>query len=292
MISMKFLDALARMPGNDGQDADAMSAYTQSVLEGPPTWISLPRDRWPKGWRNMKRPVVPLRLSLYGHPLAGLYWEKHCQRALLSCGFRPVKGWECLYAHTQMRLFLSIYVDDLKMAGAAASIPKMWKMLSEKIQLEPPTPLEEGTYLGCEQRPIQMPESMLSQKKEVWRRLFADRKEGFSDDELTSSSDASEFNCTTSESETSDSSYSTPKGGSRSKNKQKNTKHKVLPATSTPQGGPNQKKANTKRLERNSAAKRVKAYEYDMSGHAQQCVERYSELADIKASSLKNLTGF
>ena len=32
MAAAKFMDALARMPGNDGNDSDAVGAYTQVLL--------------------------------------------------------------------------------------------------------------------------------------------------------------------------------------------------------------------------------------------------------------------
>ena len=100
MAAGKMLDAIARFPGMYGEEADASSAYTQAELGGPPTWITLPKNQWPKEWHgkydDSDPPVVRLRLSLYGHPLAGLYWEKHCRAKLLSVGFEPVEGWECL----------------------------------------------------------------------------------------------------------------------------------------------------------------------------------------------------
>ena len=37
LCAAKFLDAIARMPGNDGEDSDAMGAYTQTKLEGAET---------------------------------------------------------------------------------------------------------------------------------------------------------------------------------------------------------------------------------------------------------------
>ncbi len=52
MASAKLLDAMACMPGFDGQDADAVGAYNQVVLgdvDGSvETWITLPRHRRPK----------------------------------------------------------------------------------------------------------------------------------------------------------------------------------------------------------------------------------------------------
>ena len=104
LSAAKFLDAIARMPGNDGQDSDAVGAYTQCELKGVETWVRLPRTQWPKHWHGKyHNPVVRLRVSLYGHPLAGLFWEQHCRDAILKCGFQPVRGWECLYKHSHPR---------------------------------------------------------------------------------------------------------------------------------------------------------------------------------------------
>ena len=54
MTAAKLLDALSRMPGYDGQNADAFKAYTQASFkdfEGDTeTWVELPRDRWPDSW--------------------------------------------------------------------------------------------------------------------------------------------------------------------------------------------------------------------------------------------------
>ena len=98
-----------------------------------------------------------LRVSLYGHPLAGLFWEQHCRDAILKCGFQPVRGWECLYKHPVKRLFLSVYVDDFKMAGKAANISGMWAELRKHLDLEAPTRLVDNVYLGCSQKDIPPP---------------------------------------------------------------------------------------------------------------------------------------
>ena len=48
--------AESRFPGNDGEDADATSAYTQVILSDMAeyhdleTWVSLPKHRQPKSW--------------------------------------------------------------------------------------------------------------------------------------------------------------------------------------------------------------------------------------------------
>ena len=133
MICAKFLDAISRLPGFGGQDADAQKAYTQAMLsdfEGnTETWIEIPRDQWPAAWHKFRRPVVRLTRNLYGHPLAGLYWEKHCDRAIRRCGFEPIQGWECLYYNKELRAFLRVYLDDIKLAAPKHSLASIWEML-------------------------------------------------------------------------------------------------------------------------------------------------------------------
>ena len=82
MTAAKIMDIISRLPGCDGQAADAVSACTQVKMEDAPkllnipesecpdVWIRLPRHKWPKSWSSMEDPVVPLERNLYGHPLA------------------------------------------------------------------------------------------------------------------------------------------------------------------------------------------------------------------------------
>ena len=135
MAAAKFMDAIARPPGCDGEDSDVVGAYTQVSLEDiekealmgehakcDETWITLPRSQRPTWWDTIE-PVCRLRLNLYGHPLTGLHLEKFCQSELVKEGFEKIKGWECLYKHHELGLFLSVYADDLKMDGQKTSAP-------------------------------------------------------------------------------------------------------------------------------------------------------------------------
>ena len=103
LSASKLLDIVSMLPGNDGGQSDAPQAYTQALFnfgsgeKAVDTWVSLPKEEWPKEWNGRYRnPVVKLRLALYGHPLAGLFWERHYRQHLLEIGFQPVEGWECL----------------------------------------------------------------------------------------------------------------------------------------------------------------------------------------------------
>ena len=126
MTAAKVMDIISRLPGCDGQAADAVSAYTQVKMEDahkllkipksecPDIWIRLPRHKWPKSWSSMEDPVVPLERNLYGHLLAGLLWERKFEKILLKHGWEKIPNWECLFLHHEKGLFLSVYVDEIK----------------------------------------------------------------------------------------------------------------------------------------------------------------------------------
>ena len=123
--SPKLLDIISRLPVCDGQAADAVSADTQVKMEDahkflkfpksecPDIRIRLPRHKWPKPWSSMEDPVVPLERNLYGHPLAGLLWERIFEKILLKHGWENIPIWECLFVHRQKGQILSVYVDDI-----------------------------------------------------------------------------------------------------------------------------------------------------------------------------------
>ena len=76
----------------------------------------------------MERPV-PLEPNLFGHLLAGLLWERQSEKVLLEHGWEKVPGWECLFVNPEKGLFLSVYVDDIKLVGDKQNIDPMWKVL-------------------------------------------------------------------------------------------------------------------------------------------------------------------
>ena len=60
-----------------------------------------------------------------------------------------VHRWECLFVHRKQRLFLSVYVDDIKMAGKKQNMSSMWKKLMKNVDLDEPTSFPDHVNLGC-----------------------------------------------------------------------------------------------------------------------------------------------
>ena len=49
-------------------------------------------------------------------------------------------------------LFLSVYVDDINLAGKKQNIDPMWKVLNKEVDEGEPTSFLDHVYLGCTQR--------------------------------------------------------------------------------------------------------------------------------------------
>ena len=127
MTAAKVMDVIARLPDCDGQTVDAVSAYSSqiggrsqiaqnSIIENSKFRMSRFGDassktQMPKSWSSMEDPVVPLERNLYGHPLAGLLWERQVEKVLSKHGWEKVPYWECSFVIREKGLFLSVHVD-------------------------------------------------------------------------------------------------------------------------------------------------------------------------------------
>ena len=189
----KVMDVISRLPGCAGQAADAISAYTQVKMEDAPKllkipksecpdiWIRLPRHKWPKSWSSMEDPVVPLERNLYGHPLTGLLWERQFEKILLKHGWEKIPNWECLLVHREKGLFLSVYVDDINLAGRKQKLDPMWKVLNKEVDLGEPTSFLDHVYLGCTQRQCQISKDIVDN----YRTMFESRISAGAIEEIT-----------------------------------------------------------------------------------------------------------
>ena len=96
---------------------DAPRFLTIPKSECPDVWIRLPRHKWPNGQNHGDSPWELLERNLYGHPSGRLLCERQFEEALLEHGSKKIPSRECMFVHLKQGLFLSVYVDDIKMAG-------------------------------------------------------------------------------------------------------------------------------------------------------------------------------
>ena len=76
-------------------------------------------------------------------------------------GWEKIPKWEFLFVHREKGLFLSVYVDDIKLAGKQQNINPMWKLLNKEVDLGEPTSFLDHENLGYTQRQCEI-------KKILW----------------------------------------------------------------------------------------------------------------------------
>ena len=100
-------DCYGLLKGHSAEQADAKQAYVQARIRGTPTWVRLPKHRWPKHWHGKYTdPVCLLKLALYGHPQAGGFWEEHAEKMLHAEGFENIPEWKSCFWHPELRVVL------------------------------------------------------------------------------------------------------------------------------------------------------------------------------------------
>ena len=103
--------------------------------------------------------------------MAGLLWERQFEKIQLQHGWEKVSFWECLFVHLEKGLFLSVYVDDIKLAGKKQNLDPMWKLLNTEFDLGEPASFVDHVYLGCTQRHCEISEDIVDN----YRTMFESR---------------------------------------------------------------------------------------------------------------------
>ena len=117
------------------ETVDVVTAYLYGDLEEDiymeiPEGIQIPR--------NMKRPGVKLRKSLYGLRQAGRNWYKRLSDYLIKIGFKAIRTFECVFVRKGSTgiVILAIYVDDLNLFGDNQAIDKTKKQISNEFEIK------------------------------------------------------------------------------------------------------------------------------------------------------------
>ena len=79
---------------------------------------------------------------------------KQFEKVLLKHGWEKIPNWECLFVHREKVLFLSVYVDDIKLVVKKQNLDPMWKFLMKDVDLGEPTSFFGHENMGCTQRPM------------------------------------------------------------------------------------------------------------------------------------------
>jgi hypothetical protein len=135
-------------------------------MRGDPCWVELPPEAHPGSiwgpdnmspedlaklialWSQFICPVVIMTAALYGHPDSVSFWQDHCNERVGKVNFHGFGSeWPSVFYHAELRLLLTVYVDDFKLAGPEENLEKGWALLRQQIDIGPSSRV--GMYLGC-----------------------------------------------------------------------------------------------------------------------------------------------
>ena len=122
----------------------------------------------PKSWSSTEDPVVPLELNLCGHPLAGLVWERQFEEALENLDGRKDRIGNVYLFIDNKGYFLSVLVDDIKMAGKNQNMAPMWNKSMKNVDIDEPTSFLDHVYLGWTQRECKPNEATAGKYKKMF----------------------------------------------------------------------------------------------------------------------------
>ena len=137
MTAAKVMEIISRLPGCAGQAADAVSVNTDVKMEDAPSLLNFPN-------RNVQifgyvyhdtndqhhGPVWKTQSFLLNEICFVIHWQDYhgkgnSRKSHLKYGWEKVSNWECLFVHREKGLFLSVHVDDIKLAGKKHNINPM-----------------------------------------------------------------------------------------------------------------------------------------------------------------------
>ena len=126
--------------------ADAIRVYIQSELGSKhQTWVHVPPELQPDQWKGKYvQPMCRLFKALYGHPQSGAHWEAHLNAAVETIGGVPIPDHNSSFWFPKTKLLLTVYVDDLLLAGPTGRHKEVWDALRDvgKVAIEDPEPLD------------------------------------------------------------------------------------------------------------------------------------------------------
>ena len=95
------------------------------------------------------------------------------EKILLKHGWEKFPNCECPFAHCEKGFFLSVYVDDTKLAGKKQNIDPMWKVLNKEVDLGEPTSFLDHVYLGCTQRQCEISKDIVDNYRTMFESRFS-----------------------------------------------------------------------------------------------------------------------
>ena len=83
--------------------------------------------------------MTPLERNLYGDTSARLLWERQFEEPFVRTWMEKSPELRMYVRLSETRFFLSVYEDDIKMAGKQQNLAPMRKKLVKNVDIDEPT---------------------------------------------------------------------------------------------------------------------------------------------------------
>ena len=139
--------------------------------ECPDVRIRLPKHKWPNhgpGWKTQSllwKGICTVTLW------QDCYWKGNLRKSYWSTVGRRFPFGNAYTYTVKKGFFLSVYVDDINLAGKKQNIDPMWKVLNKEFDLGEPTSFLDHVYLGCTQRQCEIRKDVVDN----YRTMFESR---------------------------------------------------------------------------------------------------------------------
>ena len=132
------------------------------------------------------------RRKCVGSPTCGTLMEETVRGRSLGTGKGEMyRTGMSFFVHRTQGLFLSVYVDDIKMAGREQNLGPTWKNLMKLVDLGEPTSFLGHVYLGRTQRECKPNETSIDE----YRKIFESRSSAGATEKLPGWEKPSRTNC-------------------------------------------------------------------------------------------------
>ena len=85
---------------------------------------------------------------------------------------KKVLNWECSFVNRAKGLFLSVYVDDIKLASKTENIEPTWKIIMEDVDVGEPTSFLDHVYFGCTQGKCQISRDIVANYRNMFDSMY------------------------------------------------------------------------------------------------------------------------
>ena len=153
---------------NSGQNGRCIIVIKNSKVRMSRNLDTSTEAQMEKSWSSMEDSVVLLERNLYGHPQAGLLWERQFGKVLVEHGWENFFKLGIFTCHPSKRTIPISICGRYQIGRKKENIEPTWKILMEDVDLVEPTSFLDHEKLGCTPRECKISDEIVANYREMF----------------------------------------------------------------------------------------------------------------------------